>query len=210
MKTTLCLAVFIVGWGSTVLGVPILDQSQTSLGSGEFVQGTISVAQTFAPSLNGSLSSLNLVLNNNNDAEGKPLFVSIYNTQGGVPGTALGTKSRTIISAGIFATYSFDFSDLNIVLNANTEYAIVLSAPATASGYYVRGSVGDTYTGGLTLTQASAGAPWQTDTRERDFAFQTSMNVPDATDFSIVAMAGISLISFGYFRNRSRTQIQQN
>jgi hypothetical protein len=186
------------------LSVPILDQSQTFHDSGEFVQGTISVAQTFDPSLSGRLASINLVLDDNNVSEQKPLIVSIYTTQSGVPGTVLGTKSLNNIRGDIFATYSVDFSDLNIVLDRNMDYSIVLSAPGTFNGFYVRGSIGDTYAGGLTLVQAAAGAAWQADTRERDFAFQTFMNVPDATNIGIVAVSGVFIISFGYFQKRSK------
>jgi hypothetical protein len=205
MKTsTVCLITLLAGWSRFVLGVPILDQSQTSLGSGEFVQNTILVAQTFTSSLNGHLDSINLVLNSNNSAEAKPLFVSIYDTQGGFPGSVLGTTSLNNVSGSFFATYTIDFSGQNIFLNSHVQYAIVLGAPGTFNGFYVRGSVGDTYSGGLTLTQASPGAAWVTDTRERDFAFQTFMNVPDSTNVTVLVASSLFLISFSYFQKRAK------
>jgi hypothetical protein len=205
MKTlTVCLITMLAGSSRLALSVPILDQSQTSLGSGEFVQNTILVAQTFTPSINGHLTSINLVLNNNNSSEGKPLFFSIYNTQAGVPGSILGTTSLNNVSGDFFATYTIDFSGQNIFLNSHVQYAIVLGAPGTFNGYYVRGSVGDTYSGGLTLVQASPGAAWVTDTRERDFAFQTFMNVPDSTNVTVLVASGFFFISFLYFQKRGQ------
>ena len=162
----------LAGWNRTVLSIPILDQSQTAFSSGEFVQGDISVAQTFTPSISGNLSLLDLFMSNNDTAEGKPLIVSIYNTQGGIPNNLLGTVDLNNIGQD-YAWYSLDFSSEGIFLNANTQYAFELSCPGTFYGIYPGGSVNDSYSGGMALIQNGIGAAWQPDNRAKDLVFQT-------------------------------------
>ena len=196
------LMALLVGISKAAMAVPILDQSQLSFSSGEFVQGNISVAQTFTPSVGGELASLDLFMSNHDTGEGKPLIVSIYNTQNGTPDSLLGTMDLNNIG-GNYAWYSIDFSSLDMYLSANSLYAFVLSAPGTYLGIYPGGSVNDSYSGGMALIQNGVGATWQPDNRAKDLVFQTYMTVPDSTGPGILALSALSLIAFNRFQKRS-------
>jgi hypothetical protein len=193
MKSALaiCLTIF-VGLSQGVFGAPIIiDQSQTDFSSGEFVYGTVSVAQTFTPSVTGSLAQLDLFLSDNNPSDAKTLVVSIYDTLGGVPKNPLGTMDLNNISGDYF-WYSLNFATLNISLNANTLYAFVLSSPDSfESSIYPGGSVNsNSYTRGMALIQGDLGQPWQPDTRAPQLMFQTYMNVPEPRAAVMLLFAG--------------------
>jgi hypothetical protein len=197
----ICLTALVIGLGRVAFGAPILDQSQLDFGSGAFVQGNISIAQTFTPSISGHLADLDLFMSNHDPGEGKPLIVSMYNTQNGVPKSLLGTDVLNNIG-GDYAWYALDFSSSDIYLQANTLYAFVLSAPGTFYGIYPGGSAGDSYSRGMALEQNGIGASWEPDTRAPDLVFQTFMTVPDSADASVLLLSATFLILFGsYQRN---------
>ena len=194
MKNALiCCLVILAGCSRSVLGSPILDQSQTDFSSGEFVHGTVSVAQTFTPSVTGSLAELDLFMSNDDTAEGKPLIVSIYDTLNGAPNDSLGTVDLNNI-AGNYAWYALDFSSLDISLNANSLYSFVLSCPGSFYGIYPGGSVNaNSYTRGMALIQGDAGSSWQPDTRAPQLMFQTYMTVPEPRSSVLLLLAGALL-----------------
>ena len=187
--TTVCIIAALVGWYRAALSITILDQSQGDFSSGEFVHGTVSVAQTFTPSVSGSLAQLNLFMSNHDTAEGLPLVVSIYNTQGGVPNSSLGTIDLNNIGS-YYNWYALDFSSLDISLNANTLYAFVLSCPGSFFGIYPGGSVNPySYTRGMALIQGDVGASWQPDTRAPQLTFATYMTVPEPCSTVLILLA---------------------
>jgi hypothetical protein len=143
IRTVIWLAL-LAAWCWPALGNPIVDQSQTGFNSGAFVQGTISMAQTFTPSISGDFAELDLFMANHDTAEGQPLIASIYATQGGLPSTMLGTEDLNGVGNS-YAWYALDFSGANIHLNANNLYAFVLSCPGTFYGLYVGGTTYDSY-----------------------------------------------------------------
>lgn len=191
MKITLmCFLALVVGWSRSGAAIPILDQSQLDFSSGEFVQGNISVAQTFTPSITGDLASLDLYIANHDTAEGKPLIVSICDTVSGLPGNQLGTVDLNNIGQN-YTWYSLDFSSLDISLNANTQYAFVLSCPGTFYGVYPAGSVNpNSYTGGMALIQNGIGASWQPDGRAPQLVFETYMTIPEPCSIGLLLLGG--------------------
>lgn len=198
-KSILCLLALLAGWNRSGLAVSILDQSQLDFSSGEFVQGNISVAQTFTPSITGDLAELDLFMSNDDTAEGKPLIVSICDTVSGVPGNLLGTEDLNNVGQN-YAWYALDFSGLDISLNANTQYAFVLSCPGTFYGIYPGGSVNpNSYTRGMALIQNGVGATWQPDTRAPQLMFQTYMTVPEPCS-TLLFLLGCGLFGARRFR----------
>lgn len=199
--TTICLIALLLGLKRDCLGIPILDQSNTSYSSGEFLgggTGNTAILQTFTPGISGQLAELNLLLDANGGSQNNPLIVSVYNTQNGLPQNRLGSENLYNISGDYFAWYMMDFSSQNIQLNANTLYALVFTHPV-GSYVYVRGTVNDSYLGGTEFLQTSSDPSWQPDTRSRDISFQTFMTVPDAPSVSTVVLSVVFLIACRHF-----------
>jgi len=127
---------------------PFLDQSQIQWGSSSYIQGDISMAQTFTSTIGGSLTRLDLCLSRNNDSETKPLVISIDATQNGVPTTTLGSTVFNSFESDVWASYSFDFTSDSITFTPNQTYAIVLSNYGSFNGVSSEGTTYDSYLGG--------------------------------------------------------------
>jgi hypothetical protein len=176
---------------------PFLDQSQIQWGSSSYIQGDISMAQTFTSTIGGSLTRLDLCLSRNNDSETQPLVISIDATQNGVPTTTLGSTVFNSFQSDVWAWYSFDFSSQSITFAPNQTYAIVLSNYGSFNGISSEGTTYDSYLGGQTLVQNGVDAPWQNYSRELDMTFQTWVTpVPEPSSLAIVVASCLALISF--------------
>jgi hypothetical protein len=127
---------------------PFLDQSQIQWGSSSYIQGDISMAQTFTSTIGGSLTRLDLCLSRNNDSETQPLVISIDATRNGVPTTTLGSTVFNSFESDVWASYSFDFTSESITFTPNQTYAIVLSNYGSFNGVSSEGTTYDSYLGG--------------------------------------------------------------
>ena len=187
---------------------PFLDQSEPSWGSSSYIQGNISMAQTFTPSIGGLLTRLDLCLTRNNDGETNPLLISIDTTQNGVPQTSLGSTTLSSFAGGVWAWVSFDLSSQSISLTSGQTYAIVLSCPGSFNGISSEGTTYDSYSGGESLVQNGVGATWQTYSRELDLTFQTWMTpVPEP---SVAALAALGLVLLARLHRQNKASRDDN
>ena len=133
-----------------------------------------STGQTFTAGLSGELTSVTIFLKNGGAAT-EDLSVAISAVSGGLPsGTALATQS--IANAGVPATegaVKVTFEAPATVV-AGTEYAILVSSPANASGdehfemFYI---TAEDYADGAALEDDGTGTNWAT--QSYDFSFET-------------------------------------
>jgi hypothetical protein len=153
------------------------------------------MAQTFTPSIAGRLSELDLFVSQGQPSS-EPVFVSIYNTQAGMPNQVLGTVDLNLTTQN-WTWYDLDFNAQNVYLSSSSIYAIVISTEGLGGYANPAGSVEDHYSGGTSLVQNGTGAVWEPYQRAVDLDFQTFMTpIPDQPSTITVILAGISLLLF--------------
>ena len=133
-------------------------------------------AQTFTPSLTGSLDQVDLFLSNRGAVQ--PLTVEIHDVVGGAPGaTVLATASLPTASVPAGPSWVSVTFTTPAELQAGIQYAIVLStSDPIANGYAWSCASPGGYTGGDAYDQLPSSSGWEQTTlggQSADFLFRT-------------------------------------
>lgn len=110
--------------------IPVLDQSQMGNNGSGAVWQQRSLAQTFTPGISGFLDSVDLSA----PRDFAPVFATELSIHQGNPA---GEKLGSIVIDGMIAGWnSFDFSGLNVTLNALEQYSLVLESESPDYSIY--------------------------------------------------------------------------
>jgi hypothetical protein len=154
--------------GDVLLARPSLDQQSTSLGnSGVGITTTTWGGQTFTPSVNGTLTKVDINLFCSGCSGSNPdLTLSLRATSSNLPtGADLASATVTGFNLGSSAYYTATFA-APPALVAGTKYALVIRPNATRTGTYALTRSGtasagsDVYAGGTRVAGATSGTVW--------------------------------------------------
>lgn len=178
----------LLGAGAAQAATHTLDQSQTDTsGGGAFVFNT-RLAQTFTAGITGDLDQVDLFLQRGSAAD---LTVRIEGvTSAGAPDDSVVLASASVPAASVPTDFGawVAVSIGPTAVTAGTQYAIVASLPAAASGFYRwERSSADVYTGGSAFFCCFGGA-WSA-AIVTDLAFKTYVVPADTTPPTIACSA---------------------
>ena len=113
------------GWAA------LLDQSQTLSNGGVAFWSDKATIQTFTPSMTGWLETLSLPLGASGSAGAtgfiEPIHIAITEWDGSSPQTLIGQIDTTLTVNGAEGWMNFDFLSQDVLLSAETMYAILLT-----------------------------------------------------------------------------------
>lgn len=116
------ILIALCGENGVVNSATILDQVQESRNRGGYIYNNKYLAQTFIPSISGTLNSIDLLVDTWQDDPGYPTVLSI--AKGNPGGVVVG---ETVVTAPDVWWQAFDLSSENIYLDAGIIYSIIMS-----------------------------------------------------------------------------------